>query len=385
MRTKALIHLDNFAKNLNSVRTRIGKNRHICVPVKADAYGHGALQIAETSLKAGAFCLGTAAVSEAVKLRNGGIKAPILIFSQPLPEEIPGIINENFIPFISDMEFASILNEEAGKKNARLSVHLKIDTGMGRIGCSPEESLAIARYISSCKGLELTGIATHFAVSDSTDISDIEYTKEQLAVFKKAIDIIRADGINPGIIHAANSGAVILHPESWFDMVRPGIILYGYKTAEESELPGDYKNELSELKPINVKPVMELRSKVTLIKKIKKGDSVSYGRTWTAENDTYIAILSTGYADGFPRLASNKWQVQINGRNFPVAGRITMEQCCVDLCTNKIDSLPDVDRWDDAVIFGGTAADAMELASVVRTIPYEITCNVNKRVPRVYS
>jgi len=369
MRTTAIIHLDRFLGNFNAVRARIEKNRHICVPVKADAYGHGALEIAKTSLEAGAFCLGVAAVTEGAELRRGGIKAPILLMSQPHPQEIPAIIDLGLQPFVSDAWFASALSGQAAAAKIKLPVHLKIDTGMGRIGCPAEEAPSLAKHIAGCAGLELAGTATHFAVSDSADKQDVEYTRTQTARFVEAVNAIKAAGVDPGIVHAANSGAVILHPQTWFDMVRPGILLYGYKAVQE---PAD-------IEPIKVEPVMELVSTVSLIKKAKKGETISYGRTWTAEQDTNIAIIPAGYADGFPRLASNKWKVLINGKIFPLAGRLSMDQCCVNLGPQT-----DVQRWDKAVIFGGEAPDAAALAAVVGTIPYEITCNISGRVPRLY-
>jgi len=360
------------------------------VPVKADAYGHGALEISKASLEAGAYCLGVSSVSEGIELRKGGINAPILVFSQPCPEEIPLIIKAKLVAFISDAEFASELNKQAEAAKVKIPVHLKIDTGMGRTGCLLNEVLALANLIKGCSSLGLTGTATHLAVSDSAEKQDIDFTNTQLSRFKKAVDAIKAEGINPGVVHAANSGAVILHPNSWLDMVRPGILLYGYKTVQEFEAPLAHLKKLSKLNSIIVEPVMELRSPVTLIKKIKKGDSVSYGRTWTADKDTFIGVLSVGYADGLPRLASNKWQAVINGEVYPLIGRICMDQCCVNLGSN-----PNVKRWDEAVILGDDiypeqpdsvviAQSAAGLASLVRTIPYEITCNINERVPRVY-
>jgi len=372
MRTQAVIHLNRFTANFQAVRARVGGTR-ICVPVKADAYGHGALHIARASLVVGAFCLGVAAVAEGAELRNGGIDAPILLFSQPHPQEIPQIVDTRLTPFVSDSWFADVLNKEAMARGTKLPVHLKIDTGMGRTGCRVEEALDLAKFIASCSGLELAGIATHFSSSDSADAQDIAYTKIQLSRFKEAIDAVRRAGIDPGIVHAANSGAVILHSDTWFDMVRPGILLYGYKAVEESEM------EPSGLQPLRVEPVMELVSVVSLIKKVKKGEPVSYGRTWIAKQDTNIAVLPAGYADGLPRLASGKWQAVIGGNIYPVAGRISMDQCCVDLGPET-----DVRRWDEAAIFGGPAQDASALARAVGTIPYEITCNINKRVLRVY-
>jgi len=372
MRTRAIIHLNRFAGNIEAVKARIGQKRRICVPVKADAYGHGALEMAKTSLETGAYCLGTATVAEGIELRKGGITAPILLFTQSHPAEIPAILSAGFIPFVSDEWYARALNEAASSK-IKLPVHLKIDTGMGRSGCPAEEALTFAKYIDTCASLELAGTATHFAVSDSTDAKDIAYTKLQLSRFKEAVDAIKSAGIDPGIVHAANSGAVTLHPDTWFDMVRPGILLYGYKNVEEKEIL-DFPFE-----SIHVQPVMELRTTVVMIKRVKKGETVSYGRTWTAPQDTTIATLSVGYADGLPILASNKWQAVIGGKTYPFAGRICMDQCCVDLGQEN-----DVQRWDEAVIFGGCAKDAASLAEIAGTIPYEITCNINKRVPRVY-
>jgi len=380
MRTRAIIHLDRFLGNLEAVKSRIGQNRRICVPVKANGYGHGALEIARTSLQGGAFCLGAATVTEGTELRNGGIKAPILLFSQPHPSEIPEIFSAGLTPFVSDTWFADALNELAAAEKTKLPVHLKVDTGMGRIGCPAEETLSLARHIVSCRGLELAGVATHFAVSDSADAGDIAYTQRQLARFTEAVNAIKDAGIDPGIVHSANSGAVILHPDTWLDMVRPGILLYGYKAVEENEVFGLDGAPDFPFKPIQARPVMELKSTVILIKKVKKGETVSYGRTWTAPQDTAIAVLPAGYADGFPRLASGRWQAVIDGKTYPLAGRICMDQCCVDLGPDS-----NVKRWDEAVIFGGSAPDAGALAQTIGTIPYEITCDINKRVPRVYS
>ncbi|MCL2067734.1 MAG: alanine racemase [Treponema sp.] len=366
MRTSAIIHLGRFLGNLRAIRERVGTNCRICVPVKADGYGHGALEIARAGLEAGAFCLGVAAVAEGAELRNGGIKAPVLLFSQPDYREIPDVIKTALTPFVSDTDYAGALNREASSAGIRLPVHLKIDTGMGRLGCRAEDALDIARFIAECPALEYAGTATHLAVSDSTVPADIEYTGKQIALFREAVDRIRSAGIDTGIVHAANSGAVVLHPDAWFDMVRPGILLYGYNLADEKLMP-------------DIKPVMELRSIAALIKKVKKGESFSYGRTWTAPHDTNAAVLPAGYADGLPRLASNRWQVVINGNTYPLAGRICMDQCLVDLGPEAA-----VKRGDEAVIFGGPAPDAAALAEITGTIPYEITCNINKRVPRVY-
>jgi alanine racemase len=366
--TRAIVRLDRFLGNFRAIQGRVGPKRRVCVPVKADAYGHGAAVIARLSLDAGAFCLGVADVQEGVALRKEGISAPILLFSQQLPSEIPEIFENSLTPLVSDGEFIEMLAKTAAETKIRLPVHLKIDTGMGRVGCAPAESPILARQIASFPFLEYTGTATHLAVSDSTAPEDLAYTKQQIAVFKGTLEQIRAAGIDPGIVHAANSGAVVLHPDAWFDMVRPGIILYGYNLASEAENP-----------PL-VEPVMELRTNVAMIKRVKKGETVSYGRTWTSPHDTAIAVLPLGYADGLPRLVSNKWQVVITGKTYPLVGRVCMDQCMADLGSDT-----EVRRWDEASIFGGPAPSAAILAERIGTIPYEITCNINKRVPRVYS
>ena len=379
MRTKAIIHIKRFVNNLQALRALVGNDRKICVPVKADAYGHGAVQIAKAAVEAGAFCFGVASVEEGCELRNEGIKAPVLLMSQPHFDEIPAMVAANLTPFVSDAGFIDALNEYAsnGQDKLRLSVHLKIDTGMGRFGCAVEDALELARRISQSASLELAGTLTHFATADSSARADMEYTYLQTARFKEAVGVIRSAGINPGIVHAANSGAALLHPDTWFDMVRPGIFLYGYN-------PMGLHPAENALQGLKAEPVMELKSPVILIKKIKRGESVSYGRTWIASQDTNIAILPLGYADGLPRLASNKWQVIIGGSVYSLIGNICMDHCCVDLGLQS-----PVRRWDEATVFGSDTADsqafdAAELARRIGMIPYEITCNINKRVPRVY-
>ncbi|MDR2575888.1 MAG: alanine racemase [Treponema sp.] len=362
--TRAIVHLDRFLGNFKAIQERIGP-RHICVPVKADAYGHGAADIARQSLAAGAFCLGVAGVQEGAELRNGGISAPILVFSQSLPSEIPEIIKNGLSPLVSDGDFIEMLAKTASEAGIRLPVHLKIDTGMGRVGCAPSSASSLAKKIAASNALEYAGTATHLAVSDSTTPEDRAYTEQQIARFREALDQIRGAGVDPGIVHAANSGAIALHPDAWFDMVRPGIILYGYN--------------LTGTPSPKVEPVMELRTNVALIKLIKKGETISYGRTWTSPHDTAIAVLPVGYADGLPRLVSNKWQVVIGGKTYPLVGRICMDQCMTDLGPGS-----NVQRWDEVSIFGGPAPSAAVLAEIIGTIPYEITCNINKRVPRVY-
>jgi alanine racemase len=241
---------------------------------------------------------------------------------------------------------------------------------MGRMGCSPEEAPALAAQIAGLHSIEYAGTATHLAVSDSDESDDVEYTRLQLSRFRAAIDGIRGRGISPGIVSAANTGATVSYPEAWFDMVRPGILLYGYP-------PDGVEPRLE------VRPVMELKSAVVVIKPVKRGESVSYGRTWTARQDTVVGILPLGYGDGLPRSLSGNFSVVIEGRTYPVVGRICMDQCMVDLGHASV-----IERFAEVSVFGGNsegAVDAAEIARRTGTISYEITCGITKRVPRVHS
>jgi alanine racemase len=362
--TTAIIYLDRFCRNLLGVRERIGPKPRICVPVKADAYGHGAIRIARAALDAGAAWLAVATVGEGAELREAGIGAPILLLSLPLPEELPEVVSRGLVPLVGDRDFIREAAGAAKKAGKTLEVHLKIDTGMGRLGCSPAEAAELAACIAREKCLRLGGTATHLAAADSSVPENVAYTKKQLARFRAGVAGIRRAGFDPGIVHGANSGGVVLHEDSWFDMVRPGILLYGYSPA-----PG---------KP-EVTPVMEFRTRVTFLKKVKKGEAVSYGRTWTAPRDTVIATLPVGYADGLSRGLSGNFSVTIKGARYPLVGRICMDQCMADLGPDA-----DIRRWEEVTIFGPGTLTAADMAAVRGTIPYEITCNINKRVPRIY-
>ena len=365
--TRAIIHLDNFRRNIYAARKTAGSHPKICVPVKADAYGHGVVPMSRCALEAGAEYLAVAAVSEGGELRAAGIHAPILLLAQALPDELPDIINLALIPLVSDSGFIDDVALAAERAGKRVSLHLKVDTGMGRMGCDPEDAVSLAAKITSHKNLTLGGIATHLSVSDSLELADMAYTKEQLRRFRETIASVVKAGIDPGIVHAANSGALVFHEESYFDMIRPGIFLYGYSPA--AAVRGGLSSE----------PVMELRSSVVLIKNVKKGEAISYGRTWIAPEDTSIGVIAVGYGDGFPRLLSNDHPVRIRDRDYPLVGRICMDQCMVNLGSGA-----DVRRWDEALIFGPGFVNAGNMAKKLNTISYEIICNINKRVPRIY-
>lgn len=380
--TRAIIHLGNLQSNIAAIRRNLSPGTRLCIPVKADAYGHGATRVAVAAIRAGATHLAVASAQEGIDLREAGIVSPILSLSLPIPEEIPSIVENDLSPLVVDLEFIEELASVAKTMGKIVQVHLKIDTGMNRIGCSPENSLELAKVIAKHRNLELAGTATHLSVADSVAPDDVDYTRAQLARFDAALETFRKAGIDPGIVHAANSGAIAQFPESHYDMVRPGILVYGYPPSAE----------LADRIP--VQPVMELESRVVAMKKIEAGSSVSYGRTWTAAEDTWIGTLPVGYADGLARKLSPGLRVRIGDGLYPIVGRICMDQCMVDLGPD-----PWVQRWDRAVIFGpmdspnedrkgavsGTPTPSAEtLAEILGTIPYEITCGINKRVPRVY-
>jgi alanine racemase len=373
--TKARISIELLRHNIQAVRERIGPHPLICFAVKADGYGHGAIPISRAALDAGVQYLGVATVSEGVELREAGITAPILLFSIAAASELPALVAADISPFVTDRDYATSLSAAAAASGVQLRVHLKIDTGMHRIGCTPESAPDIAAFINTQPSLIYAGTATHLAVADSTSESDIQYTKLQLSRFRAAVDAIRAAGLDPGIVHAANSGAIALHEESYFDMVRPGIILYGYPPA----VPPDWPSAGAIMINNAIRPILELVTEIVFIKTVSKGGAVSYGRTWTAPEDQIIGTIPIGYADGLVRAYAGKLSVYVRGRACPIVGRICMDQCMVGLGAEG-----DVQRGDEVTVIGGCAPDAAAVGALVGTIPYEVTCGINKRVPRVY-
>ncbi|MCQ2248656.1 MAG: alanine racemase [Treponema sp.] len=378
--TKAIINILNLRFNFRNIKKTVAPGVKICCAVKADAYGHGAVPVAKALTEEGADVLAVATVDEGIELRNAGIKVPILMLSLCSPEEVAEAVRYSITPFVFDGEyiqlFASVC-KTVGIKN--FPVHIAVDTGMGRIGCNPQDAGKIAEEIRKTGVLSLAGMGTHFAVSDDLSSESIEYTKDQVKKFNLAVESVRAIGMDPGIRHVANSAAAVYNPEYQMDMVRPGIILYGYYADQIT------RNVLNEKGiSLELKPVMTVETVVCAIRKFEKGKSVGYGRTWTAPEDTYVAILPVGYEDGwFRRFSCENMGVTINGKKYPIRGRICMDQCMVELGQNH-----GVKRWDKAVLFGsqedGALQTAQDIADSTGTIPYEITCGISKRVPRVF-
>ncbi len=380
--TFARIYLDNLRHNLSVIRSKINPDAKMCVAVKADAYGHGSVRCAKTAVECGADFLAVAAVSEGVELRGAGITTPILMLSLCSPSEMDDVVKNDLTPLVFDDEYIDFLDEacaRCGKK--AFKVHLAVDTGMGRIGCLPEEAAEMAKKIVSSKNLSLGGMCTHFSVADSLSEDDVSYTRSQFEKFLFACNSVKDAGIDPGIRHCANSALTLNNPETHLDMCRPGIIAYGYYPDELDEKYFESKGER-----IDLKPVMALVSTVVAVRKFPAGHSVSYGRTWTSETETDIGVLPIGYDDGLFRRFNQTdggLEVSIGGKAYPVRGRICMDQCMVDLGKNS-----GVKRWDEVVIFGpegsGALQSAEEISRATGTISYEITCGISKRVPRVY-
>jgi alanine racemase len=364
--THAVIRLDNLRYNIRTLRGRLNPAIKICMAVKADAYGHGAVRVSQTALTAGVELLGVATMEEGLELRAAGIKAPLLLWGLFFPEEADAIAVHGITPFITDAGGLDCLAKAAERVGKRLPVHLKVDTGMGRIGCRPDEALGLAKMIQDSRTLYLEGLATHFPVSDTAEAA---YTDDQTRLLETLRAEIAKLGIDITYTHAANSGAIIDKPQSHFNLVRPGIMLYGYYPSTEQK------------RALLLKPVMEFKTRISFIKKVPAGAGISYGHIFKTPQDTHIATLPVGYGDGYSRLLSNRGEVFIQGRRYPVAGRVCMDQTMVDLGPRT-----DLKVGDEVLLFGSApgAPDAEEIARLMGTIPYEVTCLITKRVPRVY-
>lgn len=368
-RTWAEISLDNLRHNYEAIRKSLPADCRFLGVVKADAYGHGALPVSRLLQEAGADYLAVSCLDEALELRRGGITMPILILGHT-PQEYTGtLIEENITQTVTCLAKALEYSAEAEKLGRELKIHIKLDTGMSRLGflCAGgyfEEG--VDNVIRSCRlpGLVPEGVYTHFAVSDEPGEDCRDYTRKQFALFLRVIDAVRErGGVKFSIRHCANSGATVSYPEMALDMVRPGLLLYGY---------GDSSGKLGLL------PCMRLVTTVSTIKFYEPGTSVSYGRRFTTDRRTRMGVLAVGYADGLPRLISNKCSFAAKGGFAPQRGSICMDMCMVDLT-----ELPQVDVGSEVELFGPVNS-IYKLSDAAQTIPYELLCAVSKRVPRVY-
>ncbi len=378
--SKAIIYTENLKNNIVEIKKCLSPQTKLCIAVKADSYGHNAILTSKLAEEAGAEFLAVATVDEGIELRNAGIKCNILLLSICIPEEYESLFKYEITPLIFDLENIKNLSDAADKyfnNNTKFKVQLAVDTGMGRIGCYPDEAGEQAQVINNSNHLILSGMCTHFAVSDSLDKENIEFTNKQYENFEKAIENVKNKGIDPGICSCSNSAAIMNNKNMHINMVRAGIITYGYYP---DDITKEYLKSVN--KDIELKPVLSLETKVVAIRHFKKGQSISYGRTYVCENDTDIAILPIGYADGLLRRFSPGLCVTINGKNYPVRGRICMDQCMVELGKNH-----NVKLWDKVLIFGpkesGALNTADDLAKIGNTISYEVLTSISKRIERV--
>jgi alanine racemase len=374
--TRAIIRIDHLRSNIRAIKSHLAAQAptppRICCSVKAQAYGHGMLPVARAALEEGVAALAVATVEEGRDLRAAEPEAEIIMYGHPVVSEVPEIVASDISTFVSEPEVIRALDAEARDRGLRLRVHLIIDTGMGRVGCRPEDALSRARLIDSCENLLLRGIVTHFPAADGVSPG---FTREQLTYYDRAVAEIRHAGVAFDLLHTANSGATLAHPESWFDMVRPGILLYGY-------YPSDQQDRI-----LPLKPVMSLESSLSFIKRVPENTPVSYGMTYRAPGETVIGTVPLGYADGYLRLFSNKSDVLVyegpgqGARRAPVVGAVCMDQFMVDLGPGS-PAAP----GDRVVVFGPEegAPTAESLATLVGTIPYEILTRISPRVPRIY-
>lgn len=362
------VNLDNLAYNMKNIRAK-AKSKEIFGVVKADAYGHGAVEVAPVLLENGATRLAVAVLSEGVELRKSGIKCAINILGVT-PETLFGdLLEYDLQPVVFNYDYASKLSAAAAAKNKTVKIHIKVDTGMGRIGFLPnEESVSDTVKISKLPNLEIEGLFSHFSTADETSK---EYSKYQFDNYNWFLNKLIENDVKINIRDMANSAAIMELPESHFDGSRPGIILYGYYPSTEVD-----KNEL------DIKPVMTLKACILHIKTLDAGQYIGYGRKFKTERKSIIATLGVGYADGYTRMLSGKAKVIINGKFAPVVGNICMDQCMID-----ITDVPDVNIGDEVILMGtdgNLKFDVDDIAPLLGTINYEVLCMVGKRVPRVY-
>jgi alanine racemase len=335
--------------------------------VKADGYGHGAVPVARTAVSSGAEWLGVALVEEGVKLRRAGLCVPILVLGAIVPEAAEEVVRHHLTVSVSTWELALALNQAARASGQKAGIHIKVDTGMARIGLAPRDVLPFVEQIVRLKHLFVEGIYSHFA---SADEAGEPSTQRQLSEFKGVIAHLEARRVRIPLRHMANSAATIDLPESHLDMVRPGITIYGlYPSREVSHC-------------LALVPAMALTTRVVFLKEVPEGTSVSYGRTFFTRRTSRIATLPIGYADGYPRQLSNQGAVLVRGRRAPVVGRVCMDMTMID-----VTDIPDASVGDEVVLFGrqlGNEVSVDEIAEKSGTINYEITCRITKRVPRRY-
>jgi alanine racemase len=362
--TWAVISLGNLRHNYRMVRASLGSAVKMLVTVKADAYGHGLVPVARQLQACGADYFGVASIDEGIRLREAGIKRPILILGLILASDVDPVIEYGLTATVCDLSLCRALDRAARRRKKTARVHVKVDTGMGRIGVSCSEALELVRSSRAFSSVEVEGIFTHFPSADT----DRAYTQAQIRVFQALVDDLAAIGIRIPLVHAANSVASVGYARSRFSMVRPGLILYGLYPKKGMA--------------IRLKPVLNLKSRIIFVKKVPAGCGISYGRSYVTKKPTTIITIPIGYGDGYPRNLSGRASVLLHGKRFPVSGRICMDQIMSDVGNEPV-------RVGEEVVLIGSQGNARvcaeELATLSGTIPYEIVCGLGSRIPRVYT
>ena len=365
--TLCAIDLAALRWNLRQVRAKVGIQVKILSMVKANAYGHGAPAVSRALAEEGSDAFGVATLEEGVELRQAGICTPILVVAGIYLEQLDQFFENNLTPVVHDLESLRRLENGVQARGATFNVHLKIDTGMGRLGLPATETDSWLPAMKKLTALKIEGVFSHFSTAESVDG---EYTRKQLATFNHVVKLLRAEGIAPPLVHLANSAATITLPAAYFDMVRPGIMLYGiYPSAAMAN-------------QIELKPVLSWQTRIVQLKKVPAGTSISYGQTFVTERESLIATLPVGYADGYSRLLSNRGAALVRGRRAPVAGRV-----CMDLTMLDVTAIANVQQGDEVVLLGrqGDAEiSADEMAAWANTISYEVLTSISARVPRFY-
>jgi alanine racemase len=365
--TRAIILLGAFRENLELVRTLVGPRVKILAVVKAEAYGHGLIGISRAAHSAGVDYLGVARVPEGVQLRSEGIDTPALVFEAAPPEHIEPALHAGLDLTVTSLAGAEEIGGLAQRTRMRARIHVKVDTGMGRLGLPWESAAGQIARAASIPGIDLVGVYSHFSTAEDADPG---YARGQLGRFLRVLESLAGLKIDVPLRHMAGSGGILAHPDSHLDMVRPGIMLYGYPPRKDMPLP------------FPLKPVLSLVTRVSFIKDVPVGTSISYGRRYTTDRPTMIATLPVGYGDGYSRLLTNRGDVLIRGRRFRIAGTVCMDHCMVDVGPGAA-----VHPGDPAVLIGrdgGETITAWDLAEAMGTIPYEVTSLIAWRVPRVF-
>jgi alanine racemase len=364
----AEIDLRAIARNARALKRHVGERVALMAVVKANAYGHGAVPVAQTALANGATWLGVHRVAEGIELRSAGIAAPILVLGHALPQDAAHIASFCLIPTVNTLETAKALSKVVTEQGGpALSIHLKVDTGLSRYGLMPQEVLPFAKAVAGLPGLSLQGFWTHFACADEADLSS---TRQQLELYLQALQRLQEAGLAVSVRHAANSAATLCLPETHLDLVRCGIALYGLRPSAEVHLP------------FVLHPAMSLKSRVVRLAWLPSGTGISYGHTHVTSKPTCVALISVGYGDGYHRILSNRGQVLIRGQRAPILGRVCMDQFVVD-----VSHIEAVQQDDEVVVFGRqgqSELSADEVAAWAGTINYEVVTSILPRVPRVY-